>query len=156
MKTLGTIIMAFVIAGFLTGSPLNAQKKAKAGHHHNGQQLLGDKIKTNGNHVLHKKGDYTTSVEVKNGKIAGVHVNHAKKGDVPVTKYKTHKKMVQIDRPRRRYRNASLRLPQGQYLDTVWIGYAYIDEYGYEEIYWFPYDVILDGDTGAIEYIPAY
>jgi hypothetical protein len=44
---------------------------------------------------------------------------------------------------------------QEQYLGTVWIGYAYVDEYGDEEIYWFPYDLILDGDTGAIEYIPA-
>ena len=27
--------------------------------------------------------------------------------------------------------------------------------YGDEVIYWFPYDMIYDGDTGAIEYIPA-
>ena len=41
-----------------------------------------------------------------------------------------------------------------QDLGTVWIGYSYIDDYGYEVIYWFPYDMIYDGDTGAIEYIP--
>src|SRR5260370_41947806 len=77
-------LLAFVGAGF-------AAPKA---NHHNGQQLLGEKIKTNGHHVIHKKGNYTTSVEVKDGKVAGVHVTHAKKGDVPVKKYKTDKKMA--------------------------------------------------------------
>jgi hypothetical protein len=121
--------------------------------HHNGQQLLGEHIKTNGNHVIDKKEGFTTSVEVKNGKIAGVHVNHAKKGDVPVKKYKTSKKMAQADGPQ--YKNASFLLTQDQYLGTTWIGYAYVDDYGVETIYWFPYDMILDGVTGAIEYVPA-
>jgi hypothetical protein len=26
---------------------------------------------------------------------------------------------------------------------------------GNEEIYWFPYDMILDGDTGAVKYVPT-
>jgi hypothetical protein len=38
----------------------------------------------------------------------------------------------------------------------VWIGYSYIDDYGNEVIYWFPYDMILDGATGAIDYVPVY
>ena len=67
---------------------------AKA-NHHNGQKLLGEKIKTNGHHVIDKKGDYTASVEIKNGKVAGVHVNHSKKGEVAVKKYKTDKKIEQ-------------------------------------------------------------
>jgi hypothetical protein len=120
-------------------------------NHHNGQQLLGQKIKTNGNHVIHTKGSYTTSVEVKDGKVAGVHVKHAKKGDVPVKKYKTDKKMARVDG----HQYGSVVLVQAQYLGTTYIGYSYTDEYGVEEIYWFPYDMILDGDTGAIEYVPA-
>src|SRR5437762_8053468 len=112
------------------------------GHHHNGQQLLGEKIKTNGNHVIDKKGPFTTSVDVKGGKIAGLHVKHDKKGDVPVKKYKSDKKMTQLDR------GVSLILVQDQYLGTTSIGYSYIDDYGDEEIYWFPYDMIIDGDTG--------
>jgi len=127
--------------------------KAHKQNHHDAKQMLGDKIKTNGSHVLHKKGDYTATVDVQNGKVAGVHVKHAKKGDIPVTKYKTNKKMAQGAH----LVSASLRLVQGdQYLGTMWIGYAYIDEWGEEEIYWFPYDMVLDGDTGAIEYVPAY
>jgi hypothetical protein len=128
--------------------------KAKGKHEHrNGKQLLGEKIKTNGHHVLDKKGDYTTSVEVQNGKVAGVHVKHAKKGDIPVKKYKTNKKMAgrQIAVPAGGFQLASM---QYQDLGTVWIGYAYTDEYGEEVIYWFPYDMVLDGDTGAVDYIP--
>src|SRR5215831_21302704 len=122
----------------------------KKGNHHNGKDLLGQKIKNNGHHQIDKKGDHTVFAEVKDGKIAGVHVKHAKKGDIPVKKYKTNKKMAEAD---------GLRPPvfpaQQQYLGTTYIGYAYVDEFGNEEIYWFPYDMIYDGDTGAIEYVPA-
>ena len=47
-------------------------------------------------------------------------------------------------------------LAQAQSLGAVYIGYAYVDDYGYEEIYWFPYEMIYDGDTGALEYVPVY
>ena len=131
--------------------------KGKGKHeHHNGKQLLGEKIKTNGHHVIQKKGDVTTSVEVKDGKVAGVHVKHATKGDLPVKKYKTTKKMAQREVIGQADGIRYAALLQGQYLGTMYIGYAYIDEYGDEEIYWFPYDIILDGDTGAVEYLPAY
>ncbi len=64
--------------------------KGKGKHNHfSGQQLLGNKIKTNGHHVIHKNGKYTTSVTVKDGKVAGVHVKHSEKGDVPVKKCPT-------------------------------------------------------------------
>ena len=132
----------------LTDAAIAAGKK----NHHNGKQLLGNKIKTNGNHAIHKKGGHTVSVEVKDGKVAGVHVKHAKRGDVEVKKYKTTKKMARTDG----LQYASYLLAQAQDLGTVYIGYAYIDEYGDEEIYWFPYEMIFDGDTGAIEYVPVY
>jgi hypothetical protein len=51
---------------------------------------------------------------------------------------------------------ASYYQAQSQYIGTMWIGYGYIDEWGDEYIYWFPYAMIYDGDTGAIEYYPAY
>jgi hypothetical protein len=55
-----------------------------------------------------------------------------------------------------RYQLASTGLaPAQQYVDTVWIGFAYIDEYGYEIVYWFPYDMVYDPYTGAIDYYPA-
>jgi hypothetical protein len=130
-------------------------KPAHAKQHKNmsGKDLLGDKIKQNGNHKLDAHGKFTASVDVSNGKIAGVKVKHAEKGDISVTKYKTTKKMAAG--PTNGIMYASLLLAQDAYIGTMWIGYAYIDDYGDEIIYWFPYDMILDGDTGAIEYYPA-
>lgn len=158
-----SIVLAVGIVGLLaagdaaSAGPKGGKGKGKGKHeHHNGMQLVGGKIKTNGHHVIHQKGDYTTSVEVKDGKVAGVHVKHAKKGDIPVKKYKTNKKMaqrrgvVQADG----FQYASFL--QYQDLGTVYIGYSYVDEYGDEVIYWFPYSMILDGDTGAVEYVPEY
>ena len=127
--------------------------KGKA-NHHNGAKLLGEKIKTKGksNHVIDKKGVHTVSLDVSDGKIAGMHVKHAKKGDLPVTKYKTKKKMAQRDSA---FQYAAYMTVQDTYLGTTYIGYSYYDDYGDEYVYWFPYDMILDGDTGAIEYVAA-
>ena len=125
--------------------------KGKA-KHKNGKQLLGDKIKTNGKHVVETNGPQTVSVDVKDGKIAGMQVKHSKKGELPVTKYKTKTKMASADT----LQFASMQRVQLQDLGIVYIGYSYYDEYGNEVIYWYPYDMIYDGDTGAIEYIPVY
>ncbi len=127
-----------------------ASAKGKA-NHRNGAKLVGDKLKTNGQHVLEKKGPHTISVDVKDGKIAGMHVKHETKGELPVKKYKTSKKLAQAEG----MHYASYLQVQSQYLGTTYIGYAYYDDYGDEVIYWYPYDMILDGDTGAIEYVPV-
>lgn len=125
--------------------------KGKA-KHKNGKDLLGEKIKKNGKHVLEQNGAHTVSVDVRDGKIAGMQVKHSKKGELAVKKYKTTQKMASTDV----MQYASMQHVQLQQLGTVYIGFAYYDEYGYEEIYWYPYDMIYDGDTGAIEYIPVY
>ena len=124
------------------------QKKA---HHQNGKQLLGEKIKNNGHHVLEQKGNVTASVDVKDGKILGLHANHSKKGDLPVKKYKSTQKMAKIDGLQG---PPHLMTVQDQYLGTTYIGYSYFDDYGDEQIYWFPVDMIYNGDTGAIDYVP--
>ena len=129
------------------------EHKAKKQKHHSGKDLVKDKLKANGKHKFHENGKNSAFVNVTNGKIAGVSVTNADKGELPVTKYKTTKKMARGSTAE--VLPASHRV-QYEYIDTVWIGYAYIDEYGYEEIYWFPYDMIYDGDTGAIEYVPVY
>ncbi len=127
---------------------------AKGKHkHHNGAKLVGEKIKKDGKHVLEKKGPHTVSFEVKDGKIAGMHVKHDKKGELPVKKYKTKKKMAQAQPG---IVTVSYIQVQDQYLGTTWIGYSYYDDWGDEYIYWYPYDMILDGDTGAVEYVAAY
>ena len=116
-------------------------------HHHDGARLGGHKLKSNGQHVIDKKGPHTVSVDIKDAKIAAFHVKHANKGGLPVKKYKT---MARRDG----MQYASFIQVQDTYLGTTYIGYSYVDDYGDEEIYWYPYDMILDGDTGAVEYVP--
>jgi len=130
------------------------EKKAKQHKHQNGKDLLGDKIKKNGRHQLERHGKHTASVDVQDGKIRGVSVKPDEKGEVPVKKYKTSKKMAGAGASG--VMPVSLVLVQAQSLGTTWIGYSYIDDYGDEVIYWFPYEMIYDGDTGAVEYVPVY
>ena len=125
---------------------------SKQHHQHDGKHLLGEKIKKNGDHVIDKKGPHTVSVNVKDGKIAGMNVKHEKKGAVPVKKYKTSKKMAAATSGL--HYAAYNEFAQAYSLGTTYIGYAYIDDYGDEQIYWWPYEMIYDGDTGAIDYVP--
>ena len=127
-------------------------QKVKGHKHHDGKTLVGEKIKNDGTHQIHQNGKHTAFVNVKGGKITGVTVKHSEKGNVPVKKYKTNKKMA--EQSSGGMQRVSLVLAQAQDLGTTWIGYAYYDDYGYETIYWFPYEMIYDGDTGAVEYIP--
>ena len=125
------------------------QQKAKQHKHHDGKALLGNK--KDGKHEFHKNGKFAASADMRGGKVAGVSVKHADKGDVPVTKYKTNKPITELtDRGQ-----PALFVP-AQYVGTTYIGFAYVDDYGYEVIYWFPYDMVLDPYTGAVEYVPAY
>jgi myo-inositol-hexaphosphate 3-phosphohydrolase len=125
---------------------------AKKQNHHDGHRLVAAKLKTDGHHNIDKKGHYTASVDSKGGKIAAFHVVHDTKGNIPVKKYKTNKKMAQATDPQLTY--VSLVLVQDTDMGTVYIGYSYVDDDGNEEIYWFPAEEILDGDTGAVEYVP--
>jgi hypothetical protein len=145
------LLTAIVVMFGVFASGNAAVAAAKAHHHHNGHQLLAAH-KTDGHHVIDKKGHYTTAVDVKGGKVAGFHVVHDTKGEIAVKKYKTNKKMAEATSPHLTY--ASFFVGQDQDMGTVYIGYAYTDEYGNEEIYWFPYDEVIDGDTGAVDYIP--
>ena len=128
--------------------------KAKKQHHNNGKAVLGAALKSNGHHVLGKKGSYTTSAEVRDGKVTGVHVQHATRGDVKVTKYKTNKKMAMARREPVQVASLEPIEPmEMQVTITIYIGYGYYDdEDDYEDIYWFPVDDVYDGDAGAIDY----
>ncbi len=131
----------------------DGERKQHKQKHQDGKSLVSDKIKSNGKHKFHENGKFSSFVNVSNGKIAGISVQHAEKGAVPVKKYKTTRKMVEA--PIGGFQRVALTLAQAEYLGTTWIGYSYYDDYGDEIIYWFPYDMILDHDTGAIEYYPA-
>lgn len=125
-----------------------AVAKVKKHNHHSGHNAIASKLKTDGTHQLDKHGKHTVSADVKKGKIAGFHVKHETKGEVAVKKYKSKKKMASLEGP------PSDTQPADTDVGTVWIAYAYEDDEGNEEYYWFPYEEILDGDTGAVEYVP--
>src|ERR1035437_6521362 len=91
-RILTTIALIF---GML--SLVDAAVAAAKANHHSGKQQVGNMIKTNGSHVIDKLGKHTVSVNVTNGKIAGLNVKHSEKGNVPVKKYKTTKKLAQSD-----------------------------------------------------------
>jgi hypothetical protein len=143
-RVLRSLTILVVSLAFI-GAAVAAKKKHS---HHDGKALLGEKLKTNGTHQIHKNGEYTVHAEVKDGKIAKMHVKHSKKGDIAVKKYKTNKKMASLD-------TSSDEQPAqgGTVIGTTYIGYAYVDDLGNEEIYWVPADIVLD-DSGAIEYVP--
>ena len=89
---------------------------AKKQNHHDGHRLVAAKLKTDGHHDIEKRGHYATSADSKGGKIAAFHVVHDTKGEIPVKKYKTHKKMVQTTGSHLTY--ASFALPQDTDMGT--------------------------------------
>ncbi len=130
-----------------------ADAAAAKANHHDGHRLLGENITTAGSHIIDKKGDNTISVDLKNGKIAGLSVTRATKGKVPVRKVWSSKRMAKLQTAG--LQTASFDLGQDPYLGMVYIGYAFMDETGEEYVYWFPNDMILDGELGASEYVPG-
>src|SRR5678815_5354541 len=95
------LFSAIVIGLFLVSTAIAGPKDKGGGkgkhNHHAAHKMLGDKVKKNGHHQLDRKGKHTVAAEVKDGKIAGVTVKHDTKGDVPVTKYKSKKKMASLE-----------------------------------------------------------
>jgi hypothetical protein len=144
----------------LAGSVAFAGSAFAAKHeHHDGAALLGGRIGTDGKHEIHRNGEHTVHVHVQNKKVAGVTVTHRTKGEVPVKKYKTSKKMVQSggvipveaaagDLVQR----ADYRVAQA----VTYVGYSYIDPLtGTEQIYWYPAVMVVDPLTGAVDYVPV-
>ena len=151
------VLTAIASAGLVAATgPAFAKKKQE---HESGKDLLGEKIKKNGKHVLHKKGKHTVSVDVKEGKIADMTVVHDTKGNVAVKKYKTNKKMAAVGGRKLAAADGFHQVAYNEYAQAystgvTYIGYAYIDDYGDEQIYWWPYEMVYDPWTGTTEYVP--
>ncbi len=142
----------------LAGSVAFAGPAFAKHNHHDGAKLLGSRIGTDGKHEIHKVGEQT--VHVQNRKVAGITVTHRTKGEVPVKKYKTSKKMVQGDgyiqvateTSGDRVRPTDFRVAQ----TIVSVGYSFIDPAtGDEEICWYPAEMVVDPLTGAVDYVPV-
>jgi len=144
----------------LTGTVAFAGSAFAAKHNHNdGMKLLGNRIGTDGKHEIHKFGEHTVHVHVQNKKILRVTAEHRTKGEVPVKKYKSSKKMVESDRyidvaaetTGDLLQRTDFRVAQ----TIVMVGYSVIDPVtGDEMIYWYPAEMVVDPLTGAVDYIP--
>jgi hypothetical protein len=95
-----------------------SEQKAKGHKNLSGKDLLGDKIKKNGKHKINDNGKFSAYATVSDGKVAGVNVKHSEKGNVPVTKYKTNKKMALGQDPTGN-QFASFAFAQDQYMGTI-------------------------------------
>jgi len=148
------VALAFAPSNDTGQTPGSPSERTKQHKDYSGKALLGDNIKKNGPHRLLDHGKYRASVTVWNGKITGMSVRHADQGSVSVTKYETTTNMT--GGATNSVRVASYDLVQSRHVRTTWIVYGYDDEWGDEYLYWFPYEMISDGITGAIDSDPAY
>jgi hypothetical protein len=143
----------------LAGSVVFAGTAFADHNHHDAMKLLGNKHATDGKHELHKNGEHTVFVHTQNKKIAGMSVTHRNKGEVPVKKYKTSKKMVQsdsglhvaADMNGQLLQRADYRVVQST---ITYVGYSYFDGIT-EQIYWYPAEMVVDPVTGAVDYVPV-
>jgi hypothetical protein len=145
----------------LAGSVAFAGSAFAAKHnHHDGAALLGGKINTDGKHEIHRVGEHGVHVHVQNKKVARVTVEHRTKGEVPVKKYKSSRKMVQsdgwvpaaIETSGDLVERADYRVAQA----IVYVGYSFVDPVtGAEEYYWYPATMVVDPLTGAVDYVPV-
>jgi hypothetical protein len=143
-----TVMLLFVGAVY-------AKTAVKAHHHNDGHKKAQAALKAgDGRHDLEKNGKHKVSVDVKGGKISGFHATHESGKDKDVRKVKSKKKLhASIDAGPSETQPADA-LPADTDMGVVWVGYAYVDDEGNEEYYWFQADEIIDGETGAVEYVP--
>ena len=116
MKRNRVLAAVAVVFSLLALGNVASAVAAKKQNHHDAHRLVAGKIKADGHHDIDKKGHYTASVESKGGKIAAFHVAHDTKGQIPVKKYKTNKKMAKANGSHLTY--ASFALPQDTDMGT--------------------------------------
>lgn len=122
---------------------------AKQEHHKDGHKLLGEKLKQNGKHAIDKVGNAAVTAEVNNGKVVAMTATDPQKGNLPVRKLKSKKKMAAIDSGIVRVAaNGDMpKLAQ----DSVYY-YAWCFDDGVDFwCYWYPADVVIV-DAGWVDY----
>ncbi len=112
---------------------------AKEKRHFDGKALLGDKIKQNGKHKIHKAGNVDVFAEVNNGKVISVSAP-----GMQVKKVKSREKLAETTPG---LILASMRVAQA---DVYYYGYWGYDPV-YDYYYWFPADLVIV-DTSWVPY----
>src|SRR5262245_64981373 len=113
---------------------------AKEKHHHNGNALLGAKIKQNGKHKIHTAGKADVFAEVSNGKVVGISA-----AGMQVKKVKTRQKLAETP-------SLILASMQVAQVDVYYYGYWVYDPVA-DYYYWFTSDVVVI-DTTWVDYVP--
>ena len=113
---------------------------AKEKHHHNGNALLGAKIKQNGKHKIHTAGKADVFAEVSNGKVVGISA-----AGMQVKKVKTRQKLAESSG----VILAGMQLVQA---DVYYYGYWVYDPVA-DYYYWFTSDVVVVDNTW-VDYVP--
>jgi hypothetical protein len=114
---------------------------AKEKHHLDGRALLGEKIKQNGKHKIHKAGNVDVFAEVNNGKVVGVSA-----AGMQVKKVKSREKLAETTPG---LILAGMQLAQ---TDVYYYGYWVYDPVA-DYYYWFPADVVIV-DASWVPYVP--
>jgi hypothetical protein len=133
-----TALGLIVSAGAISASDFAL---AKEKHHHNGNTLLGGKIKTNGKHKIHTAGKADVFAEVSGGKVTGVSA-----AGMQVKKVKTKQKLAETAPS---LILASMKVAQ---TDVYYYGYWVYDPIA-DYYYWFTSDVVIV-DTTWVDYVP--
>ena len=121
----------------------NSQSKSKGKKNQkNGKDLVGNKIKQNGNHHIDKADKVDVAVDVRDGKIVALKAKHQQKGDLQVGKVKSTEKFAMLES------STNPQLAQAIY---VWYyAYWFMDEYGDYWYYWFPVEYIIDDGSWVV------
>ena len=111
---------------------------AKEKQHLNGGALLGEKIKQNGKHKIHKAGKVDVFAEVKGGKVVGVTA-----AGMEVKKVKSRQKLASTESG---LILTGMELAQ---VEVFYYGYWIYDPYG-DYYYWFTSDVVIVDETWVL------
>ncbi len=128
--------ITLLLAAFGGAAAFDVASAKKNAHHHDGRALLGEHVKQNGKHELHKIGKIRVTADVSNGKVVGVSASHADKGNLPVQKVKSQQKFADAASGL-----IAVWMQTAQVVDTY---YGYCVDDGLDVYcYWFPADLSL-------------
>jgi hypothetical protein len=137
-----TILALITSIGTITTPVVALAKKQKT--HQNGGALLGDNVKKNGKHKLHKAGKAEVSVDVSNGKVVGLTAAHPTKGNLQVRKVKSRQKLADTNPA---VIQTSMRMAQAA---DWYYGWWFVDDEGDDWYYWFSADVVIVDETWIV------
>ena len=130
---LGLLASATTLAA--TGAAVAKEKEKK---HHDGNALLGEKIKQNGKHKIHSAGKKEVFAEVSNGKVVAITAS-----GMQVKKVKSRKKLAEVNPG---VILAGMEVAQAE---VFYYGYWVYDA-DYDYYYWFTSDVVIVDTTWVL------